>query len=86
MMEYMTTRGKVTLAATVLFLAYCNGMFGWLMAAAVVVGLGWLAYQGWLRTVDGLIAERRRHEEIAVRADLQNAQYLNGDPRGIYGR
>ncbi|BBY88463.1 hypothetical protein [Mycolicibacterium tokaiense] len=45
----------------------------------------WFARDGWRATVDGVIAERRRIDETRARADVQNAQVANGDPRGTFG-
>ena len=81
----MSPRTAVKVSALVLFLAYCYGYFGWAIAAAAVAGVAWFAQRGWQATVDGVIAERQRHERIAARADIQDAQVANGDPRGVYG-
>jgi hypothetical protein len=81
----MTTQRLTALVGTVLFMAYAYGYFGWALAAAAVLGLGWCGYRGWVATVDRLVVERQRHEQIAVRADIQHAQVLNGDPRGTFG-
>lgn len=81
----MTTQRVAAIVGTVFFLAYCYGYFGFALAAAAVVGVAWCAHRGWQATVDGAIVERQRHERIAARADIQDAQVANGDPRGVYG-
>ena len=85
MADAMSPRTALKVSALVLFLAYCYGYFGWAIMAAAVVGLAWYAYRGWQATLNGVIAERQRHEQIAARADIQDAQVANGDPRGTYG-
>jgi hypothetical protein len=58
----------------------------WLLAAlavALAVGRG---IGGWLaRRDDRAMARRRRDAELCARADRENALFIAGDPRGIYG-
>lgn len=81
----MTTQRVTAVVGTVLFMAYCYGYFGWALAAGALAALGWFGFQGWVATVDRVVAERHRQEAIAARADMQHAQVLNGDPRGTFG-
>lgn len=77
----MTTQRLTAIVATVFFLAHCYGYFGRAVAAAAVVGVAWLVRDGWQNALEAMTAERRRIDDLKARADIQDAQVANGDPR-----
>jgi hypothetical protein len=68
-----------------LVVGFIGAYFWWIIAAAAVAGLAWLAVR-WYRGARALAADLAAHNaELAARADQHHAWVLQGDERGVYG-
>lgn len=79
----MRTAGQ--LFAFLIVVGFVAEYFWWLLAAAAVVALAIAAARGLERARADAAERRREADEIAQRADQQQAWVDVGDERGVYG-
>jgi hypothetical protein len=75
--------------AVLLLVGFVGAYFWWIVAAAAVAGLAWLAVRAYpvARAAFETDARRRAEQAIALtrRADQQRALVMADDDRGVYG-
>ncbi|WP_148286573.1 hypothetical protein [Mycobacterium canetti] len=72
--------------AAVLLLAVVAQLLSWAAIALALYGLYRLARAGWRKHRARTAAEAHSRAQILARAELQHRWFLDGDPRGTYGR
>jgi hypothetical protein len=75
----------LSVALTVLFVAYCYGLVPWLAGAAVLYTTARLTWRAYQRQHAADAAEAQCLAAIAARADQQHVWVMAGDDRGTYG-
>ena len=75
--------------AVLLLVGFVGAYFWWIVAAAAVAGLAWLAVRAYPVARAEFEADARRRAEQAIalirRADQQHALVMADDDRGVYG-
>jgi hypothetical protein len=76
--------------AVLLLVGFVGAYFWWIVAAAAVAGLAWLAVRAYPVARAEFEADARRRAERAIAliqpADQQHALVMADDDRGVYGR
>jgi type II secretory pathway pseudopilin PulG len=80
----MRTLGQFV--GVLLVVGFVGAYFWWIVAAAAVVALAWMAQRAFRDSETEEAAEGRRRAAIAARADQQHQWVLQGDERGVYGQ
>jgi lysylphosphatidylglycerol synthetase-like protein (DUF2156 family) len=68
-----------------LLIGFVGAYFWWIVAAAAVVALAWMAQRAFREIEAEEAADARRRAALVARADQQHAWVLQGDDRGVYG-
>ena len=75
--------------AVLLLVGFVGAYFWWIVAAAAVAGLAWLAVRAYRVARAEFEADARRRAEQAIalirRADQQHALVMADDNRGVHG-
>lgn len=76
----------VSLIAAALLVGAAVVLLWWLLVVAAVYGLYRGARALWSCHTRRVVQARHQRAELLARADLQHRWWLDGDPRGTYGR